>query len=453
MVIHGAFYSADLRHNIDDCPSLDLLPSPDYPQSAMSTRILVVDDNRLYREAVTRNLLFNGYDVIEAQNKTDALDKMRQALPEVVITDLDMGVRTAGIDLIREIKREYPLMPVILVSAVGTFDEGALARQYGAMYVISKSRIDAEIGNLYRLIDQSQEKVKRIVDIRERLAEAGDAPTGMGPVRTELETLLGDPELDTGMKSEIYDLVAATERSARLMEVQAAKATVGAGAIEVAEQAAALLRKDIPKFDELQPETREMLLTAENMKIREDQGEPVAFSRNIGFSYTFAIENEIKERLGAKVRRLLSGKEVFSVLDRLYDERLGNLDIFFNQHCIMVQQQQGLDLNIDITRQVLERIRAHRDRYKPDGLKALGVMVFCFGREYAFKSLKGDVKVENPLGLKGLEDLDRLRFANSLIRLQHLRNPYIHPEFTEREKTDSIRQAAIECINYGAQLV
>lgn len=417
----------------------------------MATRVLVVDDNRMYREAVVRNLMFNGYDVLEAENKTDALTRMRETAPDIIITDLDMGIRTAGIDLIREVKREFPLMPLILVSAVGTFDEGALARQYGAMYVISKSRIDEEINNLYRLIDQSQEKVGRIRELREQIADREKHP--VGPIRAQLEQLLSDPEIDGGMKGEVYDLLAATEESARLTEVKAAQATVAVDA-GVGEEALSTLRAEIPLFDQLNPETREMLLTAENMKVREGRGEPVAFSRNIGFSYSFAVENEVKERLTSKVRRLLTSGEINPLLDSFYDAKMNNLDLFFNQHCIMVQQQHGLDLNVDITRQVIERMRLHRDRYKPDGLKALGVMVFCFGRDYQFKSMKGPVKVANPLGIRGVDtDVERLKFANSLIRLQHLRNPYIHPEFTEREKTDSVRETAFECINFSARLV
>lgn len=419
----------------------------------MPIKVLVVDDNKMYREAVTRNLLFRGYDVTEAQNRADAHAKVQENLPEIIITDLDMGDRTAGIDLIREVKRDYPLMPVILVSAVGTFDEGALARQYGAMYVISKSKIDAEIENLYRLIDQSQVRVKEIVDLREQIAAAADEPEKIAPLRSKLESLLNDPELDAGMKGEVYELLTATEESARLTEVKAAQATVGQES-DATQEAEKTLRTDIPGFDDLHPETRDMLLTAENMKVREGRGEAVAFSRNIGFSYSFAVENEIKERLGGKIRRFLGGNDMPKMIDYLFDKKMGNLDMFFSQHCILMQRQYNLDLNVDIIRQVIERIRVHQDRYKPDGLKALGVMVFTFGRNYEIKSIKGKLKVENPLGLKGLESEDsRMKFANSLVRLQHLRNPYIHPEFTEREKTDSIREAAIDCINYGVQLV
>jgi len=137
----------------------------------------------------------------------------------------------------------------------------------------------------------------------------------------------------------------------------------------------------------------------------------------------------------------------------MYDSQIDNLDIFFNQYLLRTIQAHDLDLNSDITRQILERMIRHRQKYKPDGLKALGVIFFCFGRRFSFTSRLGPVTVKNPLGLKGLEDLETMRLAAQLIRLQHLRNPFVHPEFSEREKTVCIRDTAIECLRLTSRLV
>ncbi|MCA9447232.1 MAG: ribulose-phosphate 3-epimerase, partial [Candidatus Omnitrophica bacterium] len=126
---------------------------------ATTRKILVVDDNRLYREAVRRNLEFVDYQVLEAEDLPSALNEIRTQHPQAVITDLDMTHRTEGLDLIREVKTRYPLMPVILVSAVGTFEEGAKAQELGATAVISKSRIDEELEHLYANLDDIFEQV------------------------------------------------------------------------------------------------------------------------------------------------------------------------------------------------------------------------------------------------------------------------------------------------------
>jgi hypothetical protein len=41
-----------------------------------------------------------------------------------------------------------------------------------------------------------------------------------------------------------------------------------------------------------------------------------------------------------------------------------------------------------------QRILEHESRYKPDGLKALGIMIACFGRDYTVKGLKGQVRID-----------------------------------------------------------
>ena len=148
--------------------------------------ILLVDDNRMYRESVRRNLEFEDYRVIEAQDKADALDKLRDRVPDVIITDLDIKTPTEGLDLIREVKNLYPLIPIILISAVGTFDEGALAREYGAAYVISKSRIDAEIDNLYRLIEKTlavMDRTRALKDRFDKVVEDEDILFRLGAYR------------------------------------------------------------------------------------------------------------------------------------------------------------------------------------------------------------------------------------------------------------------------------
>lgn len=121
----------------------------------MQKTILIVDDNQLYRQAVKRNLQLRNYAVIEAENAAEAMITLEKETPQVVVTDLDMRTRTEGLELIRELQQKRPEIPIILISAVGTFDEGALAKEYGAKYVISKSRVGSEIDSLFQLIESA----------------------------------------------------------------------------------------------------------------------------------------------------------------------------------------------------------------------------------------------------------------------------------------------------------
>lgn len=61
--------------------------------------------------------------------------------------------------------------------------------------------------------------------------------------------------------------------------------------------------------------------------------------------------------------------------------------------------------------------------------------------------------VYNPLGLKGLPNEDDvLHLVHELIKLQHFRNPYIHPEITARQKITIIRESALKCLDYVSKL-
>ena len=134
-------------------------------------RILIVDDNPPWREAVRRNLEFMDYAVLEADNSSQALLELRRSQPSVVITDLSMNTRSEGLELITAIKEQYPQIPVILISAVGTFEEGAQARQLGAIAVLGKTRIDREMETLYSTLDEVfalQETVARLRSLARR---------------------------------------------------------------------------------------------------------------------------------------------------------------------------------------------------------------------------------------------------------------------------------------------
>ncbi|HXK94881.1 MAG TPA: hypothetical protein PKV38_14490, partial [bacterium] len=72
---------------------------------------------------------------------------------------------------------------------------------------------------------------------------------------------------------------------------------------------------------------------------------------------------------------------------------------------------------------------------------------------HSFINKSGPVEIQNPLGIKGLTDDQTTRLASQLILLQHIRNPYIHPEFNEREKIESVRKTALDCLSLVSHVV
>jgi hypothetical protein len=212
--------------------------------------------------------------------------------------------------------------------------------------------------------------------------------------------------------------------------------------------------RELNEFKDLQADSMDSLRTAEFLfHYQEMVPGGYDFSRNMGFSYCFAVENETKWKFRHKLPKFLKSSSTYDYVEKIYDPRMKNIDLFFQQQLIRMQQIKKLDFQVDKIKQVLEKMLQHREHYKPDGLKAMGILVLCFGRKYELICARGKLEMNNPLGLKGLSSEDEvLVLSHDLIRLQHFRNPYIHPEITVREKVAIIRDAALQCLRYVGQL-
>ncbi len=81
-------------------------------------RILVIDDDPLQREWFKIALEEAEYKIIEAADGREGLRLFHQDPCEVVITDIFMPEKD-GIETILELKREYPLVKILAISAGG----------------------------------------------------------------------------------------------------------------------------------------------------------------------------------------------------------------------------------------------------------------------------------------------------------------------------------------------
>lgn len=422
----------------------------------MSIKVLIVDDNELYRTAFRRNLMLQNYEVVEAENADKAVQVYETESPDLVVTDLSMRTPTEGLELIRSLKAIDPLVPVVMISAVGTFEEGSLAKELGADRVLMKQKIDEQIQDLYDAIEAAKANSSRLRSLREEIGNLAGRSDQVGPKDVErLRQIIATPNQHPVILVEAYDVLAvanAQEIRVKLEEELKASEPSNKVTMEEVEEHFTGVFDEPKKFES---ETIKELCTAEYFYRRQGGDTPVGedFSRNIGFSYCFAVENEAKSRLRRRLGRFLSDNANFKIIRKLIDDRTNQLDLYYHQYLLRLQQQISFDFTIDNVRQVFQRIMEHESRYKPDGLKALGIMIVCFGREYSVKTLKGRIDVRNPLGIKAFDaDEETLLFAHLLVSLQHYRNPYIHPEISEMEKVSKIRETAVECLRMISRL-
>lgn len=103
----------------------------------MNHTILLVEDNKALHEAVRMFLLENDYRVESAYDGATALKKAENALPDIVILDLGLPDIT-GETVCRQLKKELPQLPIIILTAKNTTDDIVHGLSIGADDYMSK---------------------------------------------------------------------------------------------------------------------------------------------------------------------------------------------------------------------------------------------------------------------------------------------------------------------------
>lgn len=141
-------------------------------------KVMLVED-----EVGTRNLLriivnweeFHMKIVGEAQNGREALFRMQEEMPDLVVTDIKMPIMD-GIALAEEIMEEYPAVKVIIVTAYDDFKYAQKALRAGAVDFILKPLKRQEVKDALlrvgRQIETVEEGAKDVIDqIRDYMEE------------------------------------------------------------------------------------------------------------------------------------------------------------------------------------------------------------------------------------------------------------------------------------------
>lgn len=114
-------------------------------------RILIADDHPFVRNGV-RNILEShaGYEVCgEAENGADAVQKVNELNPDVLILDITMPVLN-GIDAARQILEKRPTLPIVILSMHESGTQLEAAKKLGIKGYVSKSRA---VQDLIKAID------------------------------------------------------------------------------------------------------------------------------------------------------------------------------------------------------------------------------------------------------------------------------------------------------------
>jgi two-component system nitrogen regulation response regulator NtrX len=121
----------------------------------MALEVLVVDDEADIRELVSGVLEDEGYEVRTAGDSNATLEALEDRRPSMVLLDVWLqGSRLDGLQLLQEIKRRDPTIPVLMISGHGNLDTAVAAVREGAIDFIEKP-FEAE--RLIYLVDRATE--------------------------------------------------------------------------------------------------------------------------------------------------------------------------------------------------------------------------------------------------------------------------------------------------------
>src|SRR5215204_4521082 len=174
-------------------------------------RILVVDDDEAIRWTLKEALQSWGFEAIEAGSVAKGLTQYKTELPEVVLLDIDLP-DGSGLDVLREIKREYSEAIVIMITGNVQIDNTISALRGGAYDFIAKPlnleeirvtlRNAIETRQLRREVAQARKERAREFNFRQIVGESPAMKKMLGlaakVAESEVSSVLLQGESGTG---------------------------------------------------------------------------------------------------------------------------------------------------------------------------------------------------------------------------------------------------------------
>jgi two-component system chemotaxis response regulator CheY len=99
----------------------------------MAKCILVVDDSETVRQVLQLTLVNAGFDVVEAEDGLEALDKLAHHSVDMMITDLNMP-KMDGLDLIKKVREDgaHRFTPIVMLTTESSEEKKLAGRKAGA---------------------------------------------------------------------------------------------------------------------------------------------------------------------------------------------------------------------------------------------------------------------------------------------------------------------------------
>jgi DNA-binding NtrC family response regulator len=124
----------------------------------MKGHLLIVDDEAQLRDMLARHFKLLGYPVEVAGNGKEALEVMERHRIDVVVSDICMP-EMDGVALLREVRRQYPMVRVIMITGYVTLENALACMRNQADTCVFKPLQD--MGELEQAVESAMESLSR----------------------------------------------------------------------------------------------------------------------------------------------------------------------------------------------------------------------------------------------------------------------------------------------------
>jgi len=139
-------------------------------------KVLIVDDEKDFVEMFSLRLEGQGEKVSTAHSGKEALKVLEQAAIDVVILDIRMPGMD-GIDTLKQIKKFYPIVEVIMLTGHGSTETAVEGMKLGAFDYLMKPAefedIKSKIENARKRKDEQEERIRQ-AEVKLLLRRSGD---------------------------------------------------------------------------------------------------------------------------------------------------------------------------------------------------------------------------------------------------------------------------------------
>ncbi|UYL08885.1 sigma-54 dependent transcriptional regulator [Bdellovibrio sp. SKB1291214] len=149
--------------------------------TALSTKILIIDDEAPIRDVLSASLKDEGYQVFLAHDGESGLQAIKDVQPDIVFQDIWMPGKFDGIEVLTRARKEHPNVEFVMISGHGTIETAVKATKLGAWDFIEKplsmDKILIVISNILSFQQAKEEKSLLLNKLRKSIALVGEAPS------------------------------------------------------------------------------------------------------------------------------------------------------------------------------------------------------------------------------------------------------------------------------------